>query len=52
MLVRWLAHRGVELPTARRRSAKRGLVLVAPPGRLAIDMRGVSFLAGAPPFTL
>jgi hypothetical protein len=52
MLVRWLAHRGVELPTARRRFAKCRLELVVPPSRLAIDMRGVSFLAGAPPFTL
>jgi hypothetical protein len=52
LFAHWRAHRGVELPTARRRSAGHELTLVAPPDRLAIDQGGAPFLAEASSFTL
>jgi hypothetical protein len=42
-----LAHHGVEVAIAWCQSAKRGLAIVAPPGRLAAGHEGAPFLAEA-----
>jgi hypothetical protein len=49
LLARQQAHCGVELPTTQRRSIEHEPVLVAPPGKLAVDWEGIPFLAGVPP---
>jgi hypothetical protein len=47
LLAHRLARRGVEAPITWRRSTGQGLMLVAPPSKLAADLEGAPFLAEA-----